>query len=290
MERIRLTKRMQAESQADGLFPGDVGNMERSKNYHEMDEYDNYEQTINYELPDMRHDWKENPRNEVGMGIPKVAKVYIAAQKAVKMAMMFLGDNADEKTVEAQARDFMKLGDSRLTASIDRWVATEEEVPAEEVPVEEVKEEAPVAPVATAEVAPVVAPVVAEDKVDEVVAPVAPAVETPAVTEEKEEDVAVDAADEEVAPVEESDGINTEVDFDGNTDDGDVQADAELEGIFEDKDDVDDENNVAPEAPTASKKQGIKKIGCQPKLVRVASTKVDSLESLWTKLDAPNIN
>ena len=125
--RNRLTKRyasknVKAESQADGLFPGDVGNMERSKNYHDIDEYHTFEQTVNHELPDMRHEWKDNPRTETGHGIPKVAKVYLAAKQATKLAMMFLGEDANDDEVEAQAKDFMRMGSKALTASVNRWV------------------------------------------------------------------------------------------------------------------------------------------------------------------------
>ena len=85
-KKVAALKRRKAESQKDGLFPGDVGNMERSKNYHDIDEYDNFEQTVNHELPDMRHEWKDNPREETGHGIPKMAKVYMAAKKATKLS------------------------------------------------------------------------------------------------------------------------------------------------------------------------------------------------------------
>ena len=83
--------------------------------------------------------------------------------------------------------------------------------------------------------------------------------------------------------------LNTEVDFDVVEDDADADVDAELEAIFEDEDTmVDDQNDVV--AKVASKKQGIKRIAGQPKLVRVASKKVDELEGIWTKLDRPGMN
>lgn len=303
--RNRLTKRyaskdVKAESQADGLFPGDVGNMERSKNYHDIDEYSTFEQTVNHELPDMRHEWKDNPREETGHGIPKMAKVYMAAKQATKLAMMFLGEDADEKEVEAQAKDFMRMGSKALTASVNRWVkiaeaeeteeeacvASEEETPAVE---EEETTEAPVAAEETpAEEAPVAC--------NETVAPTAEeTVETPVETAEEtketeDTDVCADEEEtEEDVEVEET-ATPTDVDFD-EVEEGEVEADPELTEVFEESaDDEGDDNEVAPveEAPVA-KKSGIKRIAGQPKLVRVAKKAADELEGLWSKWESPNI-
>ena len=329
--RNRLTKRyasknLKAESQADGLFPGDVGNMERSKNYHDIDEYHTFEQTVNHELPDMRHEWKDNPRTETGHGIPKVAKVYLAAKQATKLAMMFLGEDANDDEVEAQAKDFMRMGSKALTASVNRWVriaeaecedgeagecdetktAEQEEAPAE-VTAEETVETAP----APAEETPAeacenkqacgdVVPETAEETAETAcqVAEEAPAVETPAEeavaektpVEAEETDVcAEEEEDEEDVEVDETE-TPAEVDFD-EADEEEPEADPELTEVFEKSaDEEGDDNEVAPveEAPVA-KKSGIKRIAGQPKLVRVAKKAADELEGLWDKWESPSI-
>lgn len=289
MKRVRLTQRT-AESQADGLFPGDIGNMERSKAYRDIDHYHKFEQTVNHELPDMRHEWKEDERDENNLPILKVADMYAAAQNAIKLSMMFLGDNASQKMIEAQARDFMKLGNKRLVASLNRWYETEEDF--EEV---EETEETPVE--ANEEIEDAVTEETVTEEIEE-----APAVaeETPVETEEIEEET-FEEADEEIEEVEqeveaeqemtledETADLNTEVDFD--TTEEVVDADEQLESIFDDEVAMEDDENEVINGKQASRKQGIKKIACQPKLVRVASKKSDDLERLWEKLDAPGIN
>jgi chemotaxis protein histidine kinase CheA len=288
-----------AESQADGLFPGDVGNMERSKNYRDMDKYHTFEQSVNYELPDMRHEWKEDKRDENNIPVPKVAELYAAAQNAIKLSMMFLGDNAPQKMVQAQARDFMKLGNSRLVASINRWIETEEDETVEEPAATEETVEVP-APEAvpapavadeTEEVAPATEETVADETVEAPATEEADETEEVAdeeVMEETEEAPAAEADEEEITLEEDNVGdLNTEVDFSTVEETEEVEADEDLESIFEDDMAEDDNNEVVARA--ASKKQGIKRIAGQPKLVRVASSKIDELEGLWSKLDRPVI-
>ena len=292
MKRVRLTHRnRKAETQADGLFPGDVGNMERSKNYHKIDEYHKFEQTVNHELPDMRHEWKDDKRDENNIPVPKVASLYAAAQNAIKLSMMLLGDKAPQKTIQAQARDFMKLGNSKLVASMNRWFETEEkEEECEDCQVEscdkmseetETVEEQPVVEeTETVEEQPV-APVAEEEQVVE-------SEEEAEMTEEtEEEEQVVESEEEEMEIAEETTDLNTEVDFENISEENDVEADEELQAIFEDTED--DENEVMT-SKVASKKKGIKKIAGQPKLVKVASKKADELEGLWSKLDVPGIN
>lgn len=300
--RIASLKQRKAESQKDGLFPGDVGNMERSKNYHDIDEYHTFEQTVNHELPDMRHEWKDNPREETGHGIPKMAKVYMAAKKATKLAMIMLGDDASEEMITAQARDFMRMGGTALSASINRWAEMEEkteETPSEETP----SEETPVAceeqkeGCNCADDAEVTAPV-GDDATEE--APVADDEET--VTEEdsaKEETVANEDEDEttEEAPVADDEEdvevdeglIPTEIEFD-EAEEGEVESDPELEDLFTDAEE-DDNNEVAPvEEETVARKAGIKRLAAQPKLVRVAAKKgADELAGIWSKWESPTL-
>lgn len=283
-KRIRLTnKSRKAESQADGLFPGDVGNMERSKSYRDMDHYHTFEQTVNHELPDMRHEWKEDKRDENNIPVPKVAELYAAAQNAIKLSMMFLGDNATQKMIQAQARDFMKLGNSRLVASINRWIETEEDE------VETAEESEEVSDTVVTDEQEVEVPEVTEEEVpaEQPVTEVADEEET---TDEEmfEQEEEVIESEEEFDLDAEGEELNTDVDFD-TVEAEDADVDAELESIFEDEDTmVDDQNDVV--AKVASKKQGIKRIAGQPKLVRVASKKVDELEGIWTKLDRPGMN
>ena len=124
--RKRLTARnVRAESQADGLFPGDIGNMERSKNYHDPSEYSNYDWQAGWDVPDPNAPKINDERDEIGFGIPKTADVYQTAKAAAILAQMYLGDEAPEEAIEDQARDFMKLGHRRILASIRRWKATE---------------------------------------------------------------------------------------------------------------------------------------------------------------------
>lgn len=289
MKRVRLTQRnRKAQSQADGLFPGDVGNMERSKSYRDIDHYHTFEQTVNHELPDMRHEWKDDKRDENNIPIPKVAELYAAAQNAIKLSMMFLGDNAPQKMIQAQARDFMKLGNTRLVASLNRWYETEQdEVQTEEV-VEETEGETIQADEMVEETVQTEVteePVVEQSEDDEEL-PVTEVADDEVI--EETEDEFIETEDEEIEI--EQQVLNTDVDFDTTSDDIQADADEELESVFEDEVTMEDDNNEVVASRKASKKQGVKKIACQPKLLRVASKKSDELEKLWERIDAPGIN
>ena len=298
-KRIRLTARLAmnnsrvAESQEDGLFPGDVGNEERKKNYRKIDEYHTFKQTVNHELPDMRHDWQDNPRDEVGMGIPKTAKstIITATANATKLAYFLLGEKASNEMIEAQARDFLRLGSDRLNAAVERFAETadlydEEEEDDEdydfedndceddEVTAETEEEEVPAVEEVTEEVEKtddVVAeemPVMAEDE-EEV-----PAVEEEPAAEISDEDVQV--APESVEAEEEfGEGEVEDVDFDfGET--AEIEDDStpdELRSIFEE---TADEEEVKASIPRTAK---VQKIGNQPKLA--STLKVDELAGLW---------
>lgn len=261
--------------QADSATPETPIDLGKNRPYHKIDEYHTFEPSPNHWEPDMRHEWKEDKHDEVGFGIPKMAKVYMAAKKATKLAMAFLGENASEDVLEMQARAFMRMGNKALTASLDRWAACHCEdgecdetpaVAADEAPAVPVTEEAPVAPEVPAE-APADAPA----------APAAPAEETtPAPAEAPaEEEIDVNVADD----LTDTEGI----DFDTDVPDGaDTSADDEISACFADE----EEEDVPPAAPatTASKKSGIKTLAGQPTLVRVASNKTaDDLTNLWDK-------
>ena len=279
MERVRLTKRMAARNRkADSAEPETAIDLGKNRSYHKIDEYHTFEPSLNHWEPDMRHEWKEDKHDETGFGVPKMAKVYMAAKKATKLAMMLLGENADEAVLEKQARAFMRMGDKALTASIERWAEcncegetcekdckADEEAPAKETaPTPE--ESAPAPAPAPEESAP--APV--EE---------APAEETAPVAE---------PAPEEPADVEVSDElVDTDVDFDEPADDADNGADADIEACFA----ADGEEEAAPvaEPAVASKKAGLKRLAGQPTLVRVASKNADDLAGVWDKWSNPDV-
>ena len=279
MERVRLTKRMAARNRkADSAEPETAIDLGKNRSYHKIDEYHTFEPSLNHWEPDMRHEWKEDKHDETGFGVPKMAKVYMAAKKATKLAMMLLGENADEVVLEKQARAFMRMGDKALTASIERWAEcncegencekeckADEEAPAKETaPTPE--ESAPAPAPAPEESAP--APV--EE---------APAEETAPVAE---------PAPEEPADVEVSDElVDTDVDFDEPADDADNGADADIEACFA----ADGEEEATPvaEPAVASKKAGLKRLAGQPTLVRVASKNADDLAGVWDKWSNPDV-
>ena len=279
MERVRLTKRMAARNRkADSAEPETAIDLGKNRSYHKIDEYHTFEPSLNHWEPDMRHEWKEDKLDETGFGVPKMAKVYMAAKKATKLAMMLLGEHADEAVLEKQARAFMRMGDKALTASIERWAEcncegencekdckADEEAPAKETaPTPE--ESAPAPAPAPEESAP--APV--EE---------APAEETAPVAE---------PAPEEPADVEVSDElVDTDVDFDEPADDADNGADADIEACFA----ADGEEEAAPvaEPAVASKKAGLKRLAGQPTLVRVASKNADDLAGVWDKWSNPDV-
>lgn len=275
MERIRLTQRMAARNRkADSAEPETAIDLGKNRTYHKIDEYHTFEPSLNHWEPDMRHEWKEDKHDETGFGVPKMAKVYMAAKKATKLAMMLLGENADESVLEKQARAFMRMGDKALTASIERWAEcncegencekdckADEEAPAEETaPTPEESAPAP------------------EESVP---APVeeAPAEETAPVAE---------PAPEEPADVEVSDElVDTDVDFDEPADDADNGADADIEACF--AADGDEEAAPVAEPAVASKKAGLKRLAGQPTLVRVASKNADDLAGVWDKWSNPDV-
>ena len=292
MERVRLTKRMAARNRkADSAEPETAIDLGKNRSYHKIDEYHTFEPSLNHWEPDMRHEWKEDKHDETGFGVPKMAKVYMAAKKATKLAMMLLGEYADEAVLEKQARAFMRMGDKALTASIERWAECNcegedcekkckaaEEAPAEEpAPAPAPEEPAPApaeepAPAPAEEPAPAPAP-------EEPKAPEASAEESAPVEE---------APAEEPADVEVSDElVDTDVDFDEPADDADNGADADIEACF--AADGDEEAAPVAEPAVASKKAGLKRLAGQPTLVRVASKNADDLAGVWDKWSNPDV-
>ena len=298
MERIRLTQRMAARNRkADSAEPETAIDLGKNRTYHKIDEYHTFEPSQNHWEPDMRHEWKEDKHDETGFGVPKMAKVYMAAKKATKLAMMLLGEDADEAVLEKQARAFMRMGDKALTASIERWAECNcegedcekkckaaEEAPAEEpapAPAPEEPAPAPAEEPAPEEPAPAPAPAPEEP---------APAPEEPKAPEASAEESAPveEAPAEEPADVEVSDElVDTDVDFDEPADDADNGADADIEACF--AADGDEEAAPVAEPAVASKKAGLKRLAGQPTLVRVASKNADDLAGVWDKWSNPDV-
>ena len=282
MDRIRLTKRASRSKVADSATPQTAIDLGKNRTYHKIDEYHTFEPSLNHWTPDMRHDWKENPREETGHGIPKMAKVYMSAKKATRLASIFLGKNADADAVEKQARAFMRMGDKALTASLNLYAecngqgCNTEEAPASVEADEEAPAPAPApAPVEAEEEAPAPAPV--EE---------APA---PAPVEAEEEAPAPAPVEEAPADVEVTDApADTEIEFDEPAD-GTVEVDDELVACFEGTDEGGEEVVAPAGDANVARKAGIKKLAGQPTLVRVASKKADELADLWSHWENPDV-
>jgi len=109
-------------------YPGNVNQPDRKDPA--WDQYHTFEQQVNHELPDMRHEWQDNPRDEIGFGIPKksdltVASVRVAANKAVRIAVLLLGEKVKDAAIEEQARDFMAMSGDSMDRTLARFTATQ---------------------------------------------------------------------------------------------------------------------------------------------------------------------
>lgn len=129
MSRVRLTAR--GRSGADQTpYPGNVNQPDRTDPA--WDEYHTFEQKVNHELPDMRHQWQDDSRDEIGYGVPEtwgksptVASVRVAANKAVRVAVLLLGDKVSDEVIEAQAKDLMAMGHSAMDRTLSRFADTQ---------------------------------------------------------------------------------------------------------------------------------------------------------------------
>ena len=126
MSRVRLTQRNAADMSIP--YPGNVNQPDRKDP--SFDQYHTFEQQVNHELPDMRHEWKDNPRDDVGFGVPDatpptVASVRIAANKAVRIAVLLLGEKVEDEVVEAQARDLMAMSGDAMDRTLSRFADTQ---------------------------------------------------------------------------------------------------------------------------------------------------------------------
>lgn len=292
MSRIRLTKRMKAEEN-DIPFPGLVGQPDRPGK--PADGYYNYDPEV-VEAPDLRHEWKNDQRDSIGFGIPEaggptgptVASIRVAANKAVRLAVLLLGEKSPEDVIEEQAKDFMAMGSKSLDASLSRFAKTQKfyaEDKAEEAPVEEKAEEKKAADKS-------------EEKAEEAPAEKKAADEAPEAEKESEAAPAKEAADEKEDTKQEAckaslkqaeeDVQLSESDEDVTTqaDDADPDLAKALEGLpTEAADETEDEGDVAP---SKTAKKGIRKLGGQPIVASSNGGEDEALNSLWNS--APDVS
>jgi hypothetical protein len=126
-------------------YPGNVNQPDRKDP--SWEQYHTFEQQINHELPDMRHQWQDDSRDDIGFGIPEawgkgptVASVRVAANKCVRIATLLLGEKVEDEVIEAQATDFMMMGQAAMDRTLQRFADTQK-LYAEDEKVEEKEED-----------------------------------------------------------------------------------------------------------------------------------------------------
>lgn len=277
-KRVRLTKRQAAEDNTP--YSGDVGNADRIDPAPDAYSVDDYE-VPGWELQEKGNPAKDDKRIEP-LNVPEmsktasetVIKVRQAASKAVKLAVLFLGDKVSQKTIEDQAKEFMRLGSTSLNNALKRYAETETLYAKDDLIEEEEVEEACVKSNVKAdgemEVAEDDAPDSAEENIEEEVFE-QPMAEEEIISENVEEIPLVNEMDIELSETEDEVNMSDE-------------EEAELASLYAEDDLIEEEE--IEEAPVA-RKAGIKKLGGQPK---VASTKKGDfdLTKLWKT--EPDIN
>jgi hypothetical protein len=133
MSRVRLTQRSKRAADMGIPYPGNVNQPDRTDP--DWEQYHTFEQQVNHELPDMRHDWKNDERDDIGFGVsepwgqsptvPTVASVRVAANKAVRIAVLLLGEKVEDEVIEAQARDLMSLSQTAMDRTLARFAETQ---------------------------------------------------------------------------------------------------------------------------------------------------------------------
>jgi hypothetical protein len=311
--RVRLTKRRKA---VDGSipYPGNVNQPNRQ--FKEWDQYHTFEQSINHELPDMRHLWKEDSRDEIGFGIPEpwgesptVASVRVAANNSVKLAYFLLGDKVAESVIEDQANDFMLLGPDAINRTLARFSQTADQYPASKKAEdeEEADDEAEGKKAADEEEETEgEGKEAANNEIAELEAKLAEAKARAAEDEEEADDEAEGKeAAEKIAEDDDSDDDDSDDDDEGEgkeaastvnemdielspvvADEVNLEEDARLAGLFDD--DIPADLPEPGAGREASEKKGVKSLGgAQP---RVAGTggAADDIGSIWS--DAPDVS
>jgi len=126
-------------------YPGNVNQPDRKDPAWEQ--YHTFEQRVNHELPDMRHDWQNDTRDDIGFGVsepwgkqPTVASIRVAANKSVRIATLLLGEKVADSVIQAQALDFMAMSHTALDQTLQRFAETQKLYADEEEKKEEVED------------------------------------------------------------------------------------------------------------------------------------------------------
>jgi len=254
MSRVRLTDRRSA-ADAGTPYPGTVN--QPSRTFTEKGKYDNWSEVKDHPLQNPEHGWNSDSRDEIGFGTPEanaptVASIRAAASKAVKLAVLLLGDKVSEDVIEEQARDFMNLGPELLEGSLKRFSETED-IYATEDKKEDKKEDEK------------------EDKKEDV-------------KEDKKEDVKEDKDEKKKK------SSAAELDIELGTSvtdeiDNDLDTQALLAQLYGESQEAEDSVKQTKEA--SSKKEGVKSLGGQPTKV-ASSDGQNEVAKLWA--DAPDVS
>lgn len=281
MTRERLTRRASAEGAKPDHktdYPGTVNQPDRK--FPENDKYDNYKETVeSHDLQDMKTDWKNDKHDEMGFGVPEawgkksasIKEIRVAASKAVKVAVWLLGDKADEKVIEAQAKDFLAMGPNALARTIDRFASTESLYASAQEPV---KNEADATKCACMTAAPAPEAVPA--------APAAPAVAPVVPAEDKTVPAIAAAPAPEAAPAPAKDEGDFDVSMDADEgDDKSAEGDDSdaLSELFGGKDSELGKEGKQASSKSSDEKKGIKSLGGQPRIA--SSGDEEDLVGIW---------
>ena len=281
MSRTRLTARNRA-SAGQEAYPGNVNQPDRTDP--EMDQYHTFEQKVNHELPDMRHDWQTDEHDEIGFGVtepwgksPTVASVRVAANKAVRIAVLLLGEKVEDEVIEKQANDFMAMGHQAMDNTLARFADTQTLYASEDDEDDEEKtasdDEEKVEAKASDD----------EEKKEEKVE---------AKASDDEEKVEAKASDDEEDKVEEKTSSakvsanELDIELTGGMDDeidDDPEADKRLASCFEDHFVAE---NSTKKVEASQKKAGISKLGGQPRVISAGRTD-EGMSGLWKS--APDV-
>ena len=324
--RIRLTQRRATDNTVKPpAYPGNVNQPDRTDPAY--DAYHTFEPTLNHWTPDMRHEWKDDERDEIGFGIPQgvkekgapvgdggalvgvpnpdnipgkgqggmpqMAASRVAANKAVKLAVLLLGEKVEEDVIEEQARDFLRLGSEAMDRTLGRFASTQkfyadddddDACASKKADSKDLAEE--MAPEKAAKSKKADSTELAESD-DEV----PPAIKTPADPQVVDKQAAAKkSADEAEDKTPESMDIELQS-SDVDEPEEDAEADAKLARIFEGNDgsspEDEDAEPVVAKSKTA-KKNGITRLGGQPKVASDAGSDPKDLSNLWAS--APDVS
>ena len=301
MSRIRITARNQRAADQTP-YPGNVNQPDRKDPA--WDQYHTFEQTVNHELPDMRHQWQDDSRDEIGFGIPEawgkqptVAEVKVASNKAVRVAILLLGDKVGDEVIEAQAADFLAMGPKAMDRTMTRFADTQKFY-AEDDKVEEKDEEKDEK---KDEKSCSAADEKVEDKKDEEKKAAMPEFIQKKIDEKKDEKKddkkAADESDKDEDKIEDKKASKVamgefDIELTGAMDDEiapDDEADERLASLF-DNDGIAagvTAGNSDRKVEASQKKAGITKLGGQPRVVTASGSGVD-ISDIWQS--APDVS